>query len=269
MRRNKNKTIPFLHINQLISYSVQQQIRLSGKWCHCNEGSPYNGNIFGNKSCRCNEGSLYNGSIFGNKCCRCNECSLYNGNVFGNKCCRCNEGSLYNGNIFGNKYCRCNECSLYNGNILGNKCCRCNEGSLYELSRHDGMSRYLRKRTSSHMRPTKTQISRRNFVVHLTKKHSWLSKMTLVKSLIRLRESISWYEPLLGAHVRRYVFWNCGAYFLLEHNLYWSPIAFMLHNLNNGCVQKTLPWTRYSNPGQNVHYHYALLNAAMFNYTYV
>ena len=153
MRRNKNKTIPFLHINQLISYSVQQQIRLSGKWCHCNEGSPYNGNIFGNKCCRCNEGSLYNGNIFGNKCCRCNECSLY-------------------------------------GNIFRNKCCRCNEGSLYELSRHDGMSRYLRKRTSSHMRDTKTQISRRNFVVHLTRKHSWLSKMTLVKSLIRLRESV-------------------------------------------------------------------------------
>ena len=44
---NKNKRKPFLHINLLIKYSVQQHIHV-------------NGNVFGNKCCRCNEGSLYN-----------------------------------------------------------------------------------------------------------------------------------------------------------------------------------------------------------------
>ena len=43
---NKNKTRPFLHINLLVKYSVQQPIH-------------FNGNTFGNKCCRCNEGSLY------------------------------------------------------------------------------------------------------------------------------------------------------------------------------------------------------------------
>ena len=42
----RNKTRPFLHINLLIKYSVQQQIQ-------------FNGNIFGNECCRCNEDSLY------------------------------------------------------------------------------------------------------------------------------------------------------------------------------------------------------------------
>ena len=45
-----NKTVPFLHTNLPIKYSVQQQIR-------------FNGNVFGNKYCRCNEGSLYLPSI--------------------------------------------------------------------------------------------------------------------------------------------------------------------------------------------------------------
>ena len=40
------KTRPFLHINLLILYSVQQQIH-------------FNGNVFGNKWCRYNEDSLY------------------------------------------------------------------------------------------------------------------------------------------------------------------------------------------------------------------
>ena len=43
---NKSRTRPFLHINQLIKYSVQHQIH-------------FNGNFFGNKWCHCNEGSLY------------------------------------------------------------------------------------------------------------------------------------------------------------------------------------------------------------------
>ena len=43
---NMNKTRPFLHINLLIKYSIQQHIH-------------FNGNIFRNKYCRCNEGSLY------------------------------------------------------------------------------------------------------------------------------------------------------------------------------------------------------------------
>ena len=41
-----NKTRPFLHINLLIKYSVQQQIH-------------FNGNVFENKWCRCNEGWVY------------------------------------------------------------------------------------------------------------------------------------------------------------------------------------------------------------------
>ena len=42
----RTKTRPFLYINLLIKYSVQQQIH-------------FNGNVFGNKWCRLNEGSLY------------------------------------------------------------------------------------------------------------------------------------------------------------------------------------------------------------------
>ena len=41
-----NKTKPFLHINLLIKYSVQQQIH-------------FNDNVFENKCCRCDEGSLH------------------------------------------------------------------------------------------------------------------------------------------------------------------------------------------------------------------
>ena len=36
----------------------------------------------------------------------------------------------------------------------------------------------------------------------------WLSKMRLVKILIRLRESAGWSESSLGAHIRTYVFWH-------------------------------------------------------------
>ena len=42
--------------------------------------------------------------------------------------------------------------------------------------------------------------------------HPWLSKMRLVKILIRLRECTGWFESSLGAHVRRYVFWRCGSF---------------------------------------------------------
>ena len=45
MLYEKIRTGPFLHINLLIKYYVQQQTR-------------FNGNVFGNKCCRCNEGSL-------------------------------------------------------------------------------------------------------------------------------------------------------------------------------------------------------------------
>ena len=46
----RKKIRPFLHINLLIKYSVQQQIR-------------FNGNVFGNKRCHYNEGSLYRFSL--------------------------------------------------------------------------------------------------------------------------------------------------------------------------------------------------------------
>ena len=42
--------------------------------------------------------------------------------------------------------------------------------------------------------------------------HPWLSKICPVKILIRLRECAGWSESSLGAHVRRYVVWNCDSY---------------------------------------------------------
>ena len=42
--------------------------------------------------------------------------------------------------------------------------------------------------------------------------HPWLSKMRLVKSLIRLREHAGWSESSLCAHVRRYDFWRYVSY---------------------------------------------------------
>ena len=41
--------------------------------------------------------------------------------------------------------------------------------------------------------------------------HPWLSKMRLVKSLIRLRECAGWSESSLSAQVQRYVFCRCGS----------------------------------------------------------
>ena len=58
----KNKTIPVLHINLLIKYSVQQQIY-------------FNVTVFGNKCCRCNEGSLYNRDTVQLWCSRLNICN--------------------------------------------------------------------------------------------------------------------------------------------------------------------------------------------------
>ena len=42
--------------------------------------------------------------------------------------------------------------------------------------------------------------------------HPWLSRMRLVKILIRLCKCTAWSESLLGTHVRRYVFWFYGLY---------------------------------------------------------
>ena len=38
--------------------------------------------------------------------------------------------------------------------------------------------------------------------------HPWVFKMCIVKVLIRLCKCAGWSESLLGAHVRRYVFWR-------------------------------------------------------------
>ena len=45
-KRTTTKKIPFLHINLLMKYSVQQQIHFNendiwNKYCRCNKGLPY------------------------------------------------------------------------------------------------------------------------------------------------------------------------------------------------------------------------------------
>ena len=73
----------------------------------------------------------------------------------------------------------------------------------------------VRKRSFWHVRPTRTKISLRIRAVWfesslsaLTNVASWLSKISLAKVLIRLRECAVWSDSPLGAHVRRYVFWR-------------------------------------------------------------
>ena len=51
--------------------------------------------------------------------------------------------------------------------------------------------------------------------------HPWLSRMWPVKILTRLHECAGWSESLLGAFVRRYVFWQYGSLSsLIEHDYY-------------------------------------------------
>ena len=63
----------------------------------------------------------------------------------------------------------------------------------------------MRKRTFLHMRPP-AQSDQGRRCLHEETLHPWLSKMRLVKVLIRLPES----SP--GTHIRRYLFGSCGEY---------------------------------------------------------
>ena len=99
---------------------------------------------------------------------------------------------------------------------------------------------HLRKRTFLEMRRTKSQISLCIQVVWsepslFAWRHfaSSAIKNTLMKSISRLRECISWPESSLGAHVRSLVFWRCGPNYLS-----WNYLSCLCKAIDVLKVQK-------------------------------
>ena len=66
-----------------------------------------------------------------------------------------------------------------------------------------------------HMRPVKIQISRRirksDQNLHWVRLKAKDANVRTTQTLVRLYGWAGWFEILLGAHVRRYVFWRCGS----------------------------------------------------------
>ena len=73
--------------------------------------------------------------------------------------------------------------------------------------------------------------------LHQETLHPWLSKIRIVKILIRLRERAGWSKSLLGADVRRYLFWRSSS---LRSSTTVSTLKYSWHLITSPYLPLTL-----------------------------